>query len=52
MGNVFASVDGEYTVVIGDNSVPVTVLNGVGAFDVGVLDAGNYTVRVIFAGNV
>ena len=50
-GNVFASVDGEYSVVIGDNSVPVTVLNGVGAFNVGVLDAGNYTVRVIFAGN-
>ena len=50
-GNVFASVDGEYTVVIGNNSIPVTVLNGVGAFDVGVLNVGSYTVRVIFAGN-
>ena len=50
-GNVFASLDGEYTVVIGDYSVPVTVLNGVGAFDVGVLNVGSYTVRVIFAGN-
>ena len=50
-GNVFASVDGEYTVVIGDNSIPVTVLNGVGTFNAGVLNVGNYTVRVIFAGN-
>ncbi|WP_296879522.1 Ig-like domain repeat protein [uncultured Methanobrevibacter sp.] len=50
-GNVFASVDGEYTVVIGNNIIPVTVLNGVGAFDVGVLNVGNYTVRVMFAGN-
>ena len=50
-GNVFASVDGDYTVVIGNNSVPVTVLNGVGAFNVGVLNVGSYTVRVIFAGN-
>ena len=50
-GNVFASVDGQYTVVIGNYSVLVTVLNGVGAFDVGVLDVGSYTVRVIFAGN-
>ena len=50
-GNVFASVDGEYTVVIGDNTIPVTVLNGVGAFNVGVLNVGNYSVRVIFAGN-
>ncbi|WP_292609825.1 hypothetical protein, partial [Methanobrevibacter sp. UBA188] len=50
-GNVFASVDGEYTVVIGNNGVPVTVLNGVGAFNVGVLNVGSYTVRVIFAGN-
>ncbi|WP_292609826.1 hypothetical protein, partial [Methanobrevibacter sp. UBA188] len=39
-GNVFASVDGEYTVVIGNNGVPVTVLNGVGAFNVGVLNVG------------
>ena len=50
-GNVFASVDGNYTVVIGNYSVPVTVLNGVGAFNVGVLNVGSYTVRVIFAGN-
>ena len=50
-GNVFASVDGEYTVVIGENTIPVTVLNGVGAFNAGVLNVGNYSVRVIFTGN-
>jgi predicted outer membrane repeat protein len=50
-GNVFASVDGEYTVVVGDDSIPVIVLNGVGAFNFGIMDVGNYTVHVIFAGN-
>ena len=50
-GNVFASVDGEYSVVVGKYSIPVVVLNGVGAFDLGIIDAGNYTARVIFAGN-
>ena len=48
---MFASVDGEYTVVIGDNTIPVTVLNGVGAFNAGILNVGNYTVSVIFNGS-
>ena len=50
-GNVFASVDGKYSVVIGENTIPVTVLDGVGAFNIGILNVGNYSVRVIFAGN-
>ena len=50
-GNVFASVDGEYTVVIGDNIVHVTVLNGIGAFNVGILNVGKYVASVIFNGS-
>ena len=33
-GNVFASVDGEYNIVIGNYGTSVTVKNGIGSFDV------------------
>ena len=49
-GNVFASVDGEYKVVIGNFEAPVTVKDGVGSFDVGILNVGNYTASVSFNG--
>ena len=50
-GNVFASLDGNYTVIVGDNVVKVAVKNGIGSFDLGSLNAGSYSVRVIFEGN-
>ena len=50
-GNVFASLDGNYTVIVGDNVVKVAVKNGIGSFDLGSLSAGSYSVRVIFEGN-
>uniref|UniRef100_UPI00386BFD24 right-handed parallel beta-helix repeat-containing protein n=1 Tax=Methanobrevibacter sp. TaxID=66852 RepID=UPI00386BFD24 len=49
-GNVFASIDGEYKVVIGNFEAPVTVKDGVGSFDVGILNVGNYTASVSFNG--
>ena len=49
-GNVFASVDGEYMVVIGNHAVPVVVRDGVGGFNVGILNVGNYNAFVIFNG--
>ena len=49
-GNVFATVDGEYMVVIGNYAVYVVVKDGVGSFNVGILDAGNHTAFVIFNG--
>ena len=45
-GNVFASLDGNYTVIVGDNVVKVAVKNGIGSFDLGSLNAGSYSVRV------
>ena len=50
-GNVFASVDGVYKVVIGNFEAPVTVKGGVGSFDVGILNVGNYTAFVSFNGS-
>ncbi|WP_295115897.1 right-handed parallel beta-helix repeat-containing protein, partial [uncultured Methanobrevibacter sp.] len=50
-GNVFASLDGNYTVIVGDNVVKVAVKNGIGSFDLGILSVGNYSVQVIFEGN-
>ena len=50
-GNVFASLDGNYTVIVGDNVVKVAVKNGIGSFDLGSLSAGSYSVRMIFEGN-
>ena len=50
-GNVFASVDGEFSVVIGNYEVPVIVKDGVGSFDVGILNVGNYTASVRFKGS-
>ena len=50
-GIVFASVDGEYKVVIGNYETPVIVKDGVGSFDVGVLSVGNYTASVSFLGD-
>ncbi len=50
-GNVFASVDGEYKVVIGNYETPVIVKNGVGSFDVGILNAGSYDAYLIFLGD-
>ena len=49
-GNVFASVDGEYKVEIGNYAVPVIVRDGIGSFDAGILNAGNYTASVSFNG--
>jgi hypothetical protein len=49
-GNVFASVDGEYVVVIGNYEIPVIVKDGVGSFDVGILPADNYVASVSFNG--
>ena len=43
-GNVFASVDGEFSIVIGNYEVPtILVKDGIGSFDVGFLNVGNYT---------
>ena len=50
-GNVFASVDGEYNIVIGNYGTSVTVKNGIGSFDVGILNVGNYTAFVSFEGD-
>ncbi|WP_296806774.1 Ig-like domain repeat protein [uncultured Methanobrevibacter sp.] len=50
-GNVFASVDGDYIVVIGDTSKLVSVKNGIGEFNLGILKTGNYKISVIFNGN-
>ena len=50
-GNVFASVDGEYKVVIGNYETPVIVKNGVGSFDVGILNVGSYDAYLIFLGD-
>ena len=50
-GNVFASVDGEFSVVIGNYEVPVLVKDGIGSFDVGFLNVGNYTAFVRFEGD-
>ena len=51
-GNVFASVDGKYAVVIDENKFIVTVKDGVGSFNVGILDAGSYDVVVSFGGTI
>ena len=50
-GNIFASVDGDYIVVIKDNSKLVTVKNGVGEFNFGILNVGDYNISVIYYGN-
>ena len=50
-GNVFASIDGEYNVIINGNTIPVTVKNGIGEFNLGTLKAGNYSISVIYYGN-
>jgi hypothetical protein len=50
-GNVFASVDGLYKVVIGTLEVSVIVRDGVGSFDVGMLDVGSYVAYVSFLGD-
>ena len=50
-GNVFASIDGEYKVVIGNYETPVIVKDGVGSFDVGILNVGNYVAYVSFLGD-
>ncbi|MEE1129318.1 MAG: right-handed parallel beta-helix repeat-containing protein, partial [Methanobrevibacter sp.] len=49
-GNVFASVDGEYKVIIGNYAVPVIVKDGIGSFNAGILTTGNYSASVIFKG--
>ena len=49
-GNVFASVDGEYKVIIGNYETQVIVKDGVGSFDVGILNVGNYVAYVCFDG--
>ena len=50
-GNVFASIDGEYNVIINGRTIPVTVKNGIGEFNLGTLKAGNYSITVIYNGN-
>ena len=50
-GNVFASVDGEYKVIIGNYETQVIVKDGVGSFDVGILNVGNYVAYVSFVGD-
>lgn len=50
-GTVFANVDGEYIVLIDNKVIKVTVKNGIGSFNVGILSAGNYSASVSFKGN-
>ena len=50
-GNIFASIDGEYNVIINGSTIPVTVKNGIGEFNLGTLKAGNYSISVIYYGN-
>ncbi|MBE6511515.1 MAG: hypothetical protein E7Z74_09725, partial [Methanobrevibacter millerae] len=50
-GKVFASVDGEYSIVIGDITKLVTVNKGVGEFNFGILNVGDYNISVIYYGN-
>ena len=51
-GTVYADIDGEYNLTIGEYSTTVTVKNGCGDFDAGILDAGNYTVSVSYPGDL
>ena len=50
-GVVHASVDGKYEVTVGNNSITVTVNDGIGSFDLGEMDAGDYNATVSFSGN-
>jgi predicted outer membrane repeat protein len=45
-GTVYSNVDGKYNVSCAGNDVIVSVVNGMGQFDLGQLDAGNYTAVV------
>ena len=47
-GNVFASVDGDYTVIINNKTVIVNVNNGIGSFNIGILNAGTYNAFISF----
>ena len=47
-GNVFASVDGDYTVIINNKTVIVNVNNGIGSFNIGILNAGTYDAFISF----
>ena len=50
-GTVYANVDGEYNVTVGNISRIINVENGMGKFNMGVLDAGDYDAIVSFEGN-
>jgi hypothetical protein len=50
VGVVYASADGEFDVRIGNVTRTVNVKDGMGRFDMGVLDAGDYDATVIFNG--
>lgn len=46
--NVFASIDGDYTVIINNKTVIVNVNNGIGSFNIGILNAGTYNAFISF----
>ena len=51
-GIVYSNVDGEYILTIGDYSTIVIVRDGRAEYNVGVFDAGNYTVLVTYHGDL
>ena len=50
-GAVFATVDGDYTITIGNYTEIVSVKNGAGNFNAGIFDAGTYIATVSFEGD-
>ncbi len=51
-GIVYADVDGEYNLTVGIYSTSVVVNNGVGEFNAGLFDAGEYLVVVDYPGDL
>ena len=50
-GIILSDVDGEYNVTVGDFSTVVTVKDGLGEFNAGLLNAGNYTIYANYSGD-
>ena len=51
-GLVYAEVDGEYNLTVGEYLTTVVVKNGKGEFNAGILDAGEYLVVVNYPGDL
>ena len=50
-GTINSNVNGKYNLTVANKTTTVTVTNGVGEFNLGVMDAGTYTITAKYAGD-